>query len=283
MIMCFKTNPMRYTVILLVVMVLTSACNPAKKAKVHETVVVVPPSRDTVLIEHEPEKVNRSDSAQIRSLVEGINMDFQSALLTGSMVFENTTDRYNFNFNIRMVKDSVIWMQLKKIGLEGARMLIRRDSLFLVDRIHRTYLKKSWNEIRTQLNGPVDFDALYSILTGNVEYFDKGMDTLKTSENMKWIYSSDGNNRTVIGINAVFNTLVSYMVQDLRKDNLIRIGLANHKILYDKKYFSYLRDLEIFSNNAKLLYINFSFDEVRRNAVFNLPFEIPSSYKPMEM
>ncbi len=235
--MCFKTNPMRYTVILLVVMVLTSACNPAKKAKVHETVVVVPPSRDTVLIEHEPEKVNRSDSAQIRSLVEGINMDFQSALLTGSMVFENTTDRYNFNFNIRMVKDSVIWMQLKKIGLEGARMLIRRDSLFLVDRIHRTYLKKSWNEIRTQLNGPVDFDALYSILTGNVEYFDKGMDTLKTSENMKWIYSSDGNNRTVIGINAVFNTLVSYMVQDLRKDNLIRIGLANHKILYDKKYF----------------------------------------------
>ncbi len=274
---------MKYAFLLLLTIFTSIGCKSVKKTSMPAGSTITPPAADVTEVKRDSVVVYNSDAEQIRKIVDNINTDFQSATMTGSMLMENSTDRYNFNFNIRMIKDSVIWMQLKKIGLEGARLLIRKDSLFLVDRIHRSYLKMSWPQVRRQLNGPVDFHTLYSVLTGNVSILDGGRDTLSTTENMKWIYSADDNNRIVIGLNAVFNTLTSYTIQDLKKNNLIQIRMDNHKIIYDKKYFSYLRDLEIFSNNAKLLYINFSFDEVKRNVKVNLPFEIPSSYKPMEI
>ena len=58
--------------------------------------------------------------------------------------------------------------------------------------------------------------------------------------------------------------------------------MADYKLLYDEKKFSYLRDIEILSNNVKLLYVNLNFEEVIRNQLFKTPFEIPVGYKAME-
>ncbi len=275
---------MRLFSIVLIILSLTS-CHVHKKSQVKaENSTVTPPIQKTeTTIE---DKTNHEDEAvrnfSIEAATDPLRLDFQAAEMTGDMVLENTTDRYNFAFNIRMLKDSVIWMQLKKFGLEGARILINKDSMYVIDRIHRSYMKKSWKEIQTQMNAPVDFNILYELIVGNPYYMNMGKDSIRSTENMKIITNRKDSNRITIGINAVFEQFISFMIEDLSKNIYLKMDLADYKLLYDKKKFSYLRDLEIISNNVKLLYINLSFNEVKRNTKFKIPFEIPVGYKPME-
>jgi uncharacterized protein YpiB (UPF0302 family) len=274
---------MRLFSIVLVILSLTS-CHVHKKSQINaQDSTVTPPiqktetsSKDNTNKEEEP-----VSHFSIENATNPLRLDFQSAEMTGEMVLENTTDRYNFAFNIRILKDSIIWMQLKKFGLEGARILINKDSMYVIDRIHRSYMKKSWQEIQTQMNAPVDFNILYELIAGNPYYMEMGKDSIRSTENMKIITNRKDSNRISIGINAVFEQMISYMIEDLSKNIYLKMDLADYKLLYDKKKFSYLRDLEIISNNVKLLYINLSFNEVKRNTKFKFPFEIPVGYKPM--
>ena len=219
---------------------------------------------------------------EIGGILRPLHINFDLVEMKGDMELQNKSDNYSFTFNIRMRKDSIIWMQLKKFGLEGARVLATKDSLFAVDRLHRTFLKKSWSQIQTQMNAPIDFQVLYEIIAGNAVYFPKGIDSLRTTENMKYLSSQNDDKRIEIGINAVFNEMITYVIRDLKKENVVNIKLGDYKLLYDEKKFSYLRDIEILSDNVKLLYVNLAFDEVNRNQSFKTPFEIPVGYKPME-
>jgi len=267
-------------ILAVLIIFILSSCNTSKKTTA--TQPEIPPAQPEVVITLPKTDVVPARKPDLKQMIDPIRVEFESAEMKGSMVLENPTDQYAFTFNIRMIRDSIIWMQLKKFGLEGARVLATRDSLFAVDRLHRTYLKKSWDQIRNQMNAPVDFNALYELLAGNPVYFANGQDSLQTTENMKYVSSQDSESRVEIGINAVTGDMISYIIRDLKKDNVVNIRLSKHKNLYDKKKFSYLRDIEILSNNAKLLYVNLFFDEVIRNQSFRTPFEIPIGYKSTE-
>jgi len=264
--------------ILFATIITLASCNTSKKVK--GTPV---PAKESELVIVKPEVPPvAAKKPEIGKILLPMKVEFQQVEMKGDMELENKTDKYSFTFNIRMIKDSIIWMQLKKFGLEGARVLATKDTLYAVDRLHRTYMKKSWAQIQTQMNAPIDFQALYELIAGNPVYFQGGVDSLQTTENMKYITSQNKERRVEIGINAVMNEIMSYVIKDLKKPNMVNLKLADYKILYDKKKFSYLRDIEILSNNVKLLYVNLAFDEVIRNQGFKTPFEIPVGYKPMD-
>lgn len=264
--------------ILLATVITFASCNTSKKA----AGTPVPPKPVEVVIEKPDVPAVPAKKPEIGKILQPMKVEFDQVEMKGDMELENKTDKYSFTFNIRMIKDSIIWMQLKKFGLEGARVLATKDTLYAVDRLHRTYMKKSWAAIQTQMNAPIDFQALYELIAGNPIYFQGGEDSLQTTENMKYISSQNKDRRVEIGINAVFSEIMTYVIKDLKKDNVVNIKLANYKNLYDKKKFSYLRDIEILSNNVKLLYVNLEIDEVIRNQSFKTPFEIPVGYKPMD-
>ena len=268
---------MRILILFATVLALTS-CNSSKKAAGKSV-----PSKEPELVIVKPDvPAVVAKKPEIGKILDPLKVDFNQVEMKGDMELENKTDKYTFTFNIRMIKDSIIWMQLKKFGLEGARVLATKDTLYAVDRLHRTYMKKSWAAIQTQMNAPIDFQVFYELIAGNPVYFQGGADSLQTSENMKYISSQSKDRRVEIGINAVFNEIISYVIKDLKKPNVVNIKLADYKILYDKKKFSYLRDIEVLSNNVKLLYVNLAFNEVIRNQGFKTPFEIPVGYKPMD-
>lgn len=80
----------------------------------------------------------------------------------------------SFTVTLRMKKDSVIWMSISKLGIEGARVLITKDSVKLVNRIKNTYFSGDFAYISKVLNTELDFEMLQSLLVGNsVEFYDE--------------------------------------------------------------------------------------------------------------
>jgi hypothetical protein len=70
--------------------------------------------------------------------------------------------------NIRIRKDSLIWFSVTPgFGIEAARGLVTRDSLFLINKLQREYHAYSFAELSRKLNVVVDYDILEAALLGD--------------------------------------------------------------------------------------------------------------------
>lgn len=81
---------------------------------------------------------------------------------------------HSFTATLRMKKDSVIWLSLSKLGIEGARAIITKDSVKFINRLESTYFCGDYSYISKLLNTDLDFDMLQSLLIGNsVSFYDE--------------------------------------------------------------------------------------------------------------
>jgi hypothetical protein len=67
---------------------------------------------------------------------------------------------------LRMRRDTLIWLSIRKAGIEGARLLIRPDSAFVLDRTARTYTPLATEDLAAALGSEWTFDRLQALFTG---------------------------------------------------------------------------------------------------------------------
>ena len=84
----------------------------------------------------------------------------------------------SFTVTLRMKKDSIIWMSLSKLGIEGARVLITKDSVKFLKRPlgddKGKYFIGDFAYFSKMLSTDLDFEMLQSLLIGNsVEFYDE--------------------------------------------------------------------------------------------------------------
>ncbi len=80
----------------------------------------------------------------------------------------------SFTMSLRMKKDSIIWMSLSKLGIEGARILITKDSVKFVNPIKKQYFSGDFNYLSSFLSTELDFETIQSLLVGNsVTFYDE--------------------------------------------------------------------------------------------------------------
>jgi hypothetical protein len=91
-----------------------------------------------------------------------------------SAVIDYEGKKNSFNGILRVRNDSAIWISITPaLGIEAARLLISNDSIKLINRFNKTYIKGDYDFINTILNTGFDFDMIESLLTGNdFAYYD---------------------------------------------------------------------------------------------------------------
>ncbi len=99
-------------------------------------------------------------------------LDKLNAKLTVEALIDSTSN--SFSISLRMKKDSIIWMSISKLGIEGARVLITKDSVKFVNRLTKEYFKGNFAYLSKLLNTELDFEVLQSLLIGNsVTFYDE--------------------------------------------------------------------------------------------------------------
>lgn len=97
-----------------------------------------------------------------------------------AFVFSGMTARYaatytdtesrttSFSGQIRMLQDSLIWVSVAPVlGIEVFRVMIRPDSVFILNRLEKTYTRESFDFIARMTGSPLDFSVLQALLLGN--------------------------------------------------------------------------------------------------------------------
>ena len=91
---------------------------------------------------------------------------------------------YDVNANVRMYKDSAIWISANAIlGIEAMRVLITRDSLKLLNKLDKVYTARSVDYLQEVTSLPLDLPTLQELIIGNAVFIDPNLSTFSTNAN----------------------------------------------------------------------------------------------------
>ncbi len=179
--------------------------------------------------------------------------------------------------NIRMVRDSVIWLNAKAFGLEAGRVLIRPDSIFVLNRLQKEYMAKDIFWLQDEFGLPVDFTGLQAMLFGNPVFFhrDLAVDKDSTSyilngenEKYKATYRADG----------LTFKLVEMLITQPRDERSGLLQLSDYQDVGNEQSFSFYRKIEMNSPETGKAEVRIDFTEVETDKDFSIPFNISNRY-----
>jgi hypothetical protein len=97
------------------------------------------------------------------------NLDFEYLALRTKIKYKNDNKSQKATANIRIKKDSLIWFSITPgLGIEAARGLISKDSIIILDKIHKTYSILKFEDLSKQFHFDLDLNLIESVLVGNM-------------------------------------------------------------------------------------------------------------------
>jgi len=103
---------------------------------------------------------------------ENINIeqiDFDYFMTRTKVRYAEGDKQVNGNANIRIRKDSLIWISVSpSIGLEATRVMISKDTAIVINRMDKEYYIFNFDEISRYFNFKVDYDLIQAIILGNL-------------------------------------------------------------------------------------------------------------------
>jgi hypothetical protein len=110
---------------------------------------------------------SKASNRPMPEAVRATNVDFRFLSAKGKAQFDLQGNQQAANINVRIRKDSVIWISASLIGFEGVRAYITRDSVQVLDKLHREYYAGDFAYLSQRLNVPVNFEMVQALLLGN--------------------------------------------------------------------------------------------------------------------
>jgi len=210
-----------------------------------------------------------------------------------SAEYKNKKKSTSFNGQIRIKKDSVIWLSLTPgLGIEAMRLIITQDSVKMINKINNTYYKGDYDAVNHFLNTHIDFDILQAYLLGNdLNFYEDGkfrvtiensnykLSTAARIKLKKYVRNSEENARAFIQNIWLDSETFKITEADVKE-------ISNEKIKLEANYgdfesiegqlFPRALDVTIWADNT--IKVKASFSRISVDVPLQFPFKIPSGY-----
>ncbi len=100
--------------------------------------------------------------------IEIQEIDFEYLHGKARLNFRDNTKEREVKANIRIRKDSVIWMTFSVIGVQGGKALINKDSITIVSSVNREYYVFDYPELSRRFNFKINFEVIQAAMLGNL-------------------------------------------------------------------------------------------------------------------
>ncbi|HZX62336.1 MAG TPA: DUF4292 domain-containing protein [Bacteroidales bacterium] len=212
-----------------------------------------------------------------------------------SAEYKNKGQTNSFNGQIRIRKDSVIWLSFSPaLGIEVFRMMVTQDSVKFINRMNNTFFSGDYYYVNRYLNTNIDFDILQSFLTGNdLSFYESGkfraglennsykLATADRTKLKKFIRNSQENLRVLIQniwIDPESFKITRADVKEIREPNIKLEARYSSFEKIEDQLFPKEMSFDISAENN--LSVSVSFNKITINIAQAFPFKIPQSYHP---
>ena len=181
---------------------------------------------------------------------------------------------------IKIKKDSAIWISLSAtfLNVEVFRVLITKDSVFLLDKQQKEAKLRSLDYLQEVTEIPFDYKTLQDLLVGNPVFISDSITTFKKNDNLTLLTTIDEYFKNLITLTADNNLIVHSKMDDvdINRSRTAQITYGDYEN-NNGLFFSTSREIDVSEKsklNIKLNYKQYEFDK----EVF-ISFNIPKNYK----
>jgi hypothetical protein len=211
-----------------------------------------------------------------QQLIEKFSYTCPTFIAKGKARIKSTKQDVSFNYRLIMLRDSCIFLTLSKLGIEGARAVIYKDSLYAINRLEQTYYAENVKEALAKFNLPFDYNYLERSLVAALPDNFTGIQ-----------YSVLPEEKTSI-LSQLYNTVFFTWYLDADKSYISSLRVKNQNNDASISYSSFVeqscytipKNIEILAKSKSSIQINLSHDEVEiKSEPVPVQLNIPKSYK----
>lgn len=225
-------------------------------------------------------------------------LKFKFLVLKGDINSEIDKESNSFSFNMRIKKDTLIWVSISPaLGIEALRVMITPDSIWVMNRINKEYFKTTYEYVNQIMSSTFDFDMLQAFLVGNdFEYYDntafkaslefsnyelstigrrKLRRYIETSNNMK-LYKLLKQKITLSPDNF---KILKQTIEEKDTDRKLEVKYSDFES-YNNQFYAKTLKCEVNSN--KKMNLDISYEKIEVVDTLEFPFTIPSKYNKVK-
>ncbi|NOT37787.1 MAG: DUF4292 domain-containing protein [Saprospiraceae bacterium] len=201
---------------------------------------------------------------------------FLTYFAKGSLYYSGSEFEGAADCQLRIIKDSIACLIIKKLGIELFRILIERDSVTVLDRIENTWQKNSIIQWTSQLKLPVDFYLIQDVLTSG----------FYLSEYLSYEWKQSPDTSLLMGTSELFQFNTQILLQPLRSSSINFNSLGQFTTIDILKHESINGNLlpksfefRFRNERNEIKFIHIESKEIKLNSKETIKFEIPTHYK----
>ncbi|WP_343700983.1 DUF4292 domain-containing protein [Chitinophaga sp.] len=186
----------------------------------------------------------------------------------------------NLGVNIRMEYDSAIWIRVAgPANIEGARILVTRDSIKIVNRLEGTVTLRNVQEGQEMLKLNMDLRTLQDLIVGNAVFLSDSISNVVTTQS---VISFASIQPTLVSLFNVFAD--DYVIQQCRitdrdstaaNTRVVELTYGAHKMV-DGRKIAFQR--KIYVEDKSVVKVALDFKRMEFNKPQSFPFPVPDKY-----
>lgn len=223
-------------------------------------------------------KVDEKSEEYLLSKLTNKEINFDWFTSKAKIKYKDDNTGITVTSTIKMKKDSLVWMNVKKFGLEVARVMITPDSVYVMDRFNREYYVEDIGYVERLYNIPSDLSTIQNILMGKAVILTKDNLSSKTLPDAYIITANDQKLENEYWLDNTTLLLKKMLLKDRLDKRTINLDLQEYDALNEQQKFSYLRKLNMNSQETGNVDVEIKFSNVKINVPDEIRFEIPKRY-----
>ena len=267
------------------IFLMMTACHTTRKVVQPEQIQVV--VKDTVVVQL-PEGPSRADLLAADSVrkvqsayarIDSNRIRFETFSAKVKVDYKDSKDKnLDFNAFIRMRKDSVVWVSvIAALGVEAFRVLIRPDSVVIMDKLEKTVKYTTVADLQRITQLPFDFTTLQQLIAGNPLYMDGALRTFREEAGMVSMFMEGDRFRHLVNFVLPGLTLSRSQLDDvdLLKKRTAHLEYEEFALIAGR-IFPGIRRIRL--SDQQTVNLRLEFRQVEFDTPQSYPFSIPRNY-----
>jgi len=198
--------------------------------------------------------------------------------------FESKEENVSFTVNLRMKHDSIIWLKIQKLSVEGLRVRMSADRIEVLNRQDNQYIVETFASVQSKMPIPFGFREIENLLAGN-PFMQEGLDFEVSNDSSYYLLeaalkgnkntaSTNGNIRLWLDENQRLVKLYANI-----EGSTIDAKFNDFQLVNDKCFVAFEKDIVLNSPESGEIRFKINFNKIDLNEEQDLKFEIPDHYQ----
>lgn len=246
------------TILLLTISLLFGACR-SKKGRAKPVVKTTIDSTKSILPE-------------IKTVISNI-FEYDYLSYKARCDYKDPNMDQSFTMNVRMKRDSILWISITAVGFEVARAILNKDSVKIISRLEKKYFVYGYDYIKKLSGTQLSLLQIQNLLTANLLFQPENY--LSTNDKNKF-KTTEGYIENVVIIDEK-SKVIEQVLQHMIEQSNANVVYSDYKKA-NKQLFPGKLDISVVTPNRNISFMMEN-SGITVDVIDAFPFEVSSKYE----